>query len=196
MSTILKQHVPVGSYPVQKDDARNLGNLTVTNLAITGTLTQTGAVALASTLAVTGVTTLAGVKLTPVNIGTGTPYAVLAANSGRLHIIPDMAANSAINLPAPAAGLNYEFWYSGAAAESHDHTINGTSAAAFFYGNVVHLKASDGTIAAVFSNNTANYILTMQNISGGSIIKVACDGTKWYVTGQVVSDTAPAFSGS
>lgn len=131
---------------------------------------------------------------TPVNIGTGTPYTVLAANTGKLHLIPDMAANSAINLPTAAAGLHYKFMYVGAAADAHDHTIN-TGSASNFYVGAVGFQDSDGTaLDFVVSDNNSNAILTINNAASGTFIEVWCDGTKWYINGMVHSDTAPAFS--
>ena len=129
-----------------------------------------------------------------VAIGTGTPYTVLAANSGKLHLIPDMAANSAINLPTAAAGLEYEFMYSGVAADAHDHTINTGSATNFYIGSVQFHDTDDDSTVDVPSDNNSNAIFTINNAYSGTVFKLTCDGTNWYLRGIVVSDTAPTLT--
>src|SRR5688500_4337898 len=52
-----------------------------------------------------------------VTIADATPYTVLAANSGKTHIIAEQTANITINLPVIAAGLEYKFVMGGVATE-------------------------------------------------------------------------------
>ena len=82
-------------------------------MTINGTGTITGVAAITSTL-----TTTTGFNQSAVAVTNASTYQVLAANTGRVHIIGDFAQVCTITLPANAAGLNYEFWYYGAAAET------------------------------------------------------------------------------
>lgn len=136
----------------------------------------------------------AGTSNTDVEVTDAAEYDVTAANSGKIHLITDMAQNTSIDLPAEADGLNYEFWYIGGAAEAHDHTIDSENNTNYFIGGVGFHDTDDGSVAATFSDGDSNSKFTINNASGGTIIKVTCDGTKWYITGTVVSDTAPAFA--
>lgn len=129
----------------------------------------------------------------PVVITDAATYTVLAANSGRLHVIPDMAQNCNISLPAEAAGLNYEFIYGGAATEAHDHTLDSGSDTNYFVGGVSFMDTANA-ISSVYSDGDSNSKLTVSNIQVGSSVKIHCDGTLWYINGTVVSDTTPAFA--
>lgn len=121
-------------------------------------------------------------------------YDVTAANSGKVHIITDLSQNTSIDLPAEASGLYYEFWYCGGAEEAHDHTIDSENNTNYFIGGVMHHDNDDGAVAAVSSDGNSNSKLTLNDIRDGTVVKVSCDGTNWYVTGTVNSDTAPAFA--
>ena len=41
-----------------------------------------------------------------------------ADNSGKIHVIPDLTADSTFTLPTEEVGLNFEFWYGGTAADA------------------------------------------------------------------------------
>jgi hypothetical protein len=126
-------------------------------------------------------------------------YDVLAANSGKVHIITDLSQNTSIDLPAEADGLYYEFWYCGGVADAHDHTIDSENDTNYLIGGVSFIDTdagagADEAHAGVYSDGNSNSKLTINNIAAGTVIKVRCDGTNWYVTGIVLSDTAPAFA--
>lgn len=134
---------------------------------------------------------------TPVAIGDVTTYAMLAANSGRLHALADVASSTTITLPTPAAGLVYEWIYTGAAADAQNHIITSGSDTNYFKGGVVHLDADSGTgadeVVPVISDGNSNSKLTLVTPSVGTWVKMWCDGTIWYLTGTVVSATAPTL---
>lgn len=142
----------------------------------------------------TGTIAMVGLNQPGVTVTNTSSYAVLAANTGKRHIIGDFGQVCTITLPAEAAGLNYEFWYYGANPETHDHIIltNGGNAKNF-KGGVVFLDVANA-ISDVSGNGSTNSKLTINNMSGGSFIKMFCDGTNWFVTGTVVSDVAPAWA--
>ena len=155
------------------------GKLTITN---TEPVTISGALSMVSSTQVDTVVT------------TGA-FTVTVAMSGKILVIPDLAGNTTLTLPVEADGLNYEFWYVGAAAEAHDHNITSADVTNYFIGGVVWVDVAN-TVATVFSDNSANYIFTMVNMSAGTRVKITCDGVKWYITGIVVSDTTPTMTGA
>jgi len=145
-----------------------------------------------------GILTLGKTINADVVVTTGT-YTVLAANSGKIHVIPDLAGNTSIDLPAEADGLHYKFIYVGAADEAHDHTIDSESDTNFFIGGVAFADTDAGAgadeiNAGVYSDGNSNSKLAINNASAGTVVEVFCDGTNWYVTGRVFSDTVPAFA--
>jgi hypothetical protein len=143
--------------------------------------------------------TITGITLAPVVVTDAAEYNVLVANSGKVHMIGDLSQNSVIDLPAEAAGLYYEFWYIGGAAETHDHTIDSEANANFFIGGVSFLDidagdAADEVHVGIYSDGDSNSILTLNNLSAGTKLIFWCDGTNWYMTGQVISDTVPSLA--
>lgn len=134
-----------------------------------------------------------GTTIADVVITDAATYTLLAANSGKAHILTDLAQNTDIDLPAEADGLNYEIWYCGA-TETHDHTIDSQNDTNYFIGGVGHNDTDGETSASVTSDGANNSKLTINNAETGTFIKLTCDGTNWYVTGSVFSDTAPAFA--
>ena len=149
---------------------------------------STVSVDVTSTLAIAGATTNTDTVVT-----TGT-FAVTTAMSGKILVIPDLAGNTSITLPVEADGLNYEFWYVGAAADTHDHTIDSGNNANYFTGGVIFTDTDDSSVTAVYSNGSSNSKLTINNAGAGTFVKITCDGVDWYTTGSVVSDTVPEFA--
>ncbi len=140
-----------------------------------------------------GTVTTVGLNQPGVAVTNAADYTVLAANTGKRHIIGDHAQVTTIQLPTEAAGLNYEFWYYGAAAETHDHIILTTGNGNAFKGGVVFLDVANA-ISQSNGNGSSNSSLTLNNMNGGTFIKMFCDGTNWFVTGNVVSDAAPTWA--
>jgi hypothetical protein len=139
-----------------------------------------------------------GIEVPVMVVTTGT-FTVDANDTGRVHVIPDLAGNTTIDLPAEASGLYYKFIYVGAADEAHDHTIDTEAAGNNFIGGVAFADtdagdAADEINAGIYSNGSTNSKLTINNASAGTVIELYCDGTEWYVLGIVFSDTAPAFA--
>lgn len=144
-----------------------------------------------------GTLTLGQTINTDVVVTTGT-YAVLAANSGKIHIIPDLAGNTAINLPVEADGLNYRFIYCAAAAESHDHTIDAEANTNFFIGGVTFIDEDAGAgsdeLSVVYADGNSNSELVCNNLENGSYVELHCDGVNWYLSGLIISDTTPTVA--
>lgn len=152
-----------------------------------------------SNLQVGGVSSGGGIKVgAPVAITDAATYTVLAANSGKLHVFPDLTADCTVTLPAAERGLNYKFIYGGVSADAQDWIVNTAAASSLFKGGLVHLDTDAGAagdevvaVAADFSNDDTMTILVPEV---GTMIELVSDGTHWYVTGRVVSATAPTFA--
>ena len=149
------------------------------------------------------VATLTTIKQSAVIIPTaGAAYDVLASNSGKLHIIGEMANNTTMDLPPEAAGLYYRFVYISSADppidETHDHNIDSESNTNFFRGGVSFIDTDAGAgadelHAGVYSDGDSNSIFTINNMSAGTSFEIWCDGTNWYITGIIIADTTPSF---
>lgn len=126
-------------------------------------------------------------------------YAVLAENTGKVHVIGNLTQDTAISLPSAADHLHFRFIYCAAATESHDHTIDTGSDTNYFKGGVAFAdldadNAADEINAGVYADGNSNSILAILNAAAGTVVDVYCDGTNWYITGIVISDTIPTFA--
>lgn len=134
-----------------------------------------------------------------VNVTDAATYSVLAADSGKIHIMPDFTASCTLTLPTAAAGLEYTFIGKAVAADAQDWIIKSPSATNFFLGGVSFADTDAGAgadeiHAGIWSNGSTNDFLTVVTPGAGTRIHVICDGTNWIVNGQVYSATVPAFS--
>lgn len=133
-----------------------------------------------------------------VSIPDGTTYVVLAANSGKVHVIPNLTADCTIDLPAAAAGLEYTFITSAVATEGQNWIFDTTSATNFYLGGLQFLDSdepgSGSTLVPVYPDGNSNDIMTIITPQAGTIVYVICDGTNWIVNGTVYSATAPTFA--
>jgi len=134
-----------------------------------------------------------------VNVTDAATYSVLAADSGKIHIMPNFTASCTLTLPAVASGLEYIFLGKAVAADAQDWIIKSPSATNYFLGGVSFADTDAGAgadeiHAGVWSNGSTNDFLTVVTPGAGTRIHVICDGTNWIVNGQVFSATVPAFS--
>lgn len=160
-----------------------MSNTVFTNLEATGTLTVGGAV-----------TKTGGDKTLAVSVTDTSTYTVLAANSGKVHIMPNLTADCVISLPTPEAGLFYEFWYGGVAADAQDWQFNTGSDTNYFLGGFVELDASGNTVVQEIPDGDSNSIVNILTPGAGTIVKMYCNGTNWILNGVVQSDTADAVT--
>lgn len=158
-----------------------------------------------STLNVEGVATFqaapvfsAGTTTSAVTVADGAAYTVLAANSGKLHLIANQGQDATLTLPTAAAGLQYEFWHTMVAADGHDWIFDTGSDTNFFLGGLIFADSDVGGAASEVitsaGDGDSNSKLQVNLPSTGTWIKMYCDGTNWYINGIVLSTTAPAFS--
>lgn len=157
-------------------------------------ITQEGSI-----LTVNATPSFTGINLSPVVITGSSPFTVLAANTGRVHVITDLGQNTVIDLPPEAAGLFYRFIYADEAVETHDHTIDSEAAANFFIGGIGFGDTDAGDVAdeihlGIYSDGNSNSILTLNNLATGTWIEFHCDGTNWYLNGDIRSDTIPTLT--
>jgi hypothetical protein len=122
-------------------------------------------------------------------------YSVLAANTGKTHVIPNLTADCTLTLPTAAAGLEYTFIGKGVAADAQSWIFS-TGGANFFLGGLAFVDTDDpaDSIVAVYPNGSSNDFCTVAAPGGGTRIHLVCDGTNWIINGQVNGATAPTFS--
>lgn len=126
-----------------------------------------------------------GLMIAPVALSDATAYTVLAANSGRLHVVPNVTSNITITLPAAQAGLNYKFTCNLAAAEGQNHIIVVPS---LLKGGVVFHDEDGDVSSTVFANGSSHTTLTLVTPQVYEI-NLVCDGTNWFLSGYVHSAT-------
>jgi hypothetical protein len=148
-------------------------------------LTATAALLNAAAAGVRGVVTIAD----------ATPYAVLAANSGKTHLIAEQTSSITINLPVIAAGLEYKFVMGGVATEAQNWVFVATTPS-FLNGGVAwtDLNDAESNLAVVYGNGSSHLTLTVTTPAAGTEINVYSNGTEWIAHGDVVSDSTPAFT--
>lgn len=134
-----------------------------------------------------------------VSISDAATYTALAANSGKVHVFPDLTASCTVTLPTAASGLEFTFITKAVAADAQNWIFDTGSASNFYLGGVAFADtdagaAADEIHAGVFPNGSTNDIFTVVTPGAGTRVHMICDGTNWIVNGQVFSATVPAFS--
>lgn len=121
---------------------------------------------------------------------------ILAANSGKPHIIANVSADRTFTLPPAAAGLNYEFIAEVGSADGHDWIFATAATATLFKGGLlmVDTDAGPATSAAVVADQSDDDQLQVNLPQGGTKVEMYCDGTSWIVSGVVLSTAAAVFS--
>jgi len=158
------------------------------------TITNTEAVTISGALTMTGLATLTGINQQVVEVGDVTAYDVLAANSGKLHVIPDLTGDLTMDLPTEAAGLYFKFIYVGGAEDAQDWIIDSEANANFFTGGLNTYDDDDTGATPVYSDNTDDSICTVLTPGTGTEVEIWCDGTIWFINGTVVSGTATSVT--
>lgn len=131
----------------------------------------------------------------PVFVADATPYTVLAADSGKLHIILEQTSSITLNLPVIAAGLSYKFIMGGVATEAQNWVIVATTPS-FYNGGIAwtDLNDAESNLAVVYANGTSHLTLTVTTPAAGTGLEIYSNGTEWFVHGTVISDSTPAFT--
>ncbi len=133
----------------------------------------------------------------PITIADATPYAVLAANSGKVHIIAEQTNSITINLPVLTAGMNYKFIMGGVAVEAQNWVFVATTPS-FLTGGILwgdlNAGAASDELGPLYCNGSSHLTLTYVTPGAGSWLEVYSNGTKWFVNGQVISDSTPTIA--
>lgn len=178
-------------YELKFGDAANLAQIMGTTQA-----DQTKLNAIASSAA--EIDAAADVSARLVSIADATTYAVLAANSGKPHVLPNLTSSCTLTLPTPASGLEYEFYYKGVAADAQNWVIDTGSNTNYYVGGLVHLDTDAGAagdeIVPIAGDGNSNSKLTVVTPDVGTRVKAICDGTLWILSGFVASATVPSFA--
>tara|TARA_R100000654_G_scaffold11883_1_gene25861 strand:- start:2006 stop:2512 length:507 start_codon:yes stop_codon:yes gene_type:complete len=164
------------------------------NSTFTGPLRSESTVKTVSKNASTGtITEIITMGDAPVALGDEDKTLDAATHSGRTLVVPALAANRTITLPAPVAGQTYKLIYGGAAEETENLIIVTPGNSNFFLGGVVHLD-SDADNVSVYSDGNSNSKLTLTDSGLFEINIVAKDSTNYYIWGYAEGADAPAFA--
>ena len=129
----------------------------------------------------------------PVALGDENKTLDAATHSGRTLVVPALAANRTITLPAPVAGQSYKLIYGGAAEEAENLILITPGNAHFFIGGVVHLDSNADNVS-VYSDGNSNSKLTLTDFGLFEINILAKDSTNYYIWGYQEGADAPAFA--
>tara|TARA_R110000782_G_scaffold99053_1_gene184623 strand:+ start:134 stop:640 length:507 start_codon:yes stop_codon:yes gene_type:complete len=129
----------------------------------------------------------------PVALGDENKTLDAATHSGRTLVVPALAANRTITLPAPVAGQSYKLIYGGAAEEAENLILITPGNANFFIGGVVHLDSNADNVS-VYSDGNSNSKLTLTDFGLFEINILAKDSTNYYIWGYQEGVDAPAFA--
>ena len=116
-----------------------------------------------------------------------------ATHSGRTLVVPALASNRTITLPAPVAGAHFKLIYGGAAEEAENLIIVTPGNTNFFIGGIVHLDSNADNVS-VYSDGDSNSQLTLTDFGLFEINIVAKDSTNYYIWGYAEGADVPAFA--
>ena len=129
----------------------------------------------------------------PVALGDENKTLDNATHSGRTLVVPALAANRTITLPAPVAGAHFKFIYGGAAEEAENLIIITPGNTNFFIGGIIHLDSNADNVS-VYSDGNSNSKLTLTDFGLFEINILAKDSTNYYIWGQAEGVDVPAFA--
>lgn len=164
------------------------------NLSVGGTLAVTGATTLSSTLAVTGAATFSGAITQKANVvsGSGATVTLTAAQSGST-ILMDRAAGIVFTLPAPSAGMYFDFLVT-TSVTTNSYKVITDAGTTLLAGSLISIDTDSSNETDGFVGNGSTHIaVTMaaasSNATGGLIgtwLRFTCvSSTLWLVEGIV-----------
>ena len=115
---------------------------------------------------------------------------ISSSQSGTIFSLPQATANTIINLPAVAAGLNFKFVVAATADGAHTQTITATAGTPII-GLLLGLTAGFNTAKAAAISLVLS--ATAANVKVGDYAQLTCDGTNWSVQ-AFSSETACGWS--
>jgi len=129
----------------------------------------------------------------PVALGDENKTLDNATHSGRTLVVPALAANRTITLPAPVGGAHFKFVYGGAAEEAENLIIITPGNTNFFLGGIVHADSNADNVS-VYSDGNSNSKITLTDFGVFEINILAKDSTNYYIWGYAEGADAPAFA--
>ena len=102
-----------------------------------------------------------------------------AADTGKLIVIPVLAANRVITLPAAQAGLHYRFMAAGTL--SHSATITPATTGLI---NGLLITNATGTLSGVAKTGANTVVMTATAVLGDFVDCYCGDGISWHVNGM------------
>ena len=129
----------------------------------------------------------------PKSVADAATVAISTRDSGRLHIMPDLTADTVISLPAAAAGLSYKFIIGAVTTDAQDWQVDTGSDTNFFLGGVMW-QIGAGAAEFVGPDGNSNSIVNILAPEPGTAVEFICDGTNWVINGLVVAATTPAWA--
>ena len=136
------------------------------------------------------------VTFVPVTIADAATYTVLSQNSGLRHYLPDLTQDCTITLPAPKAGLWFEFAYKGIAADASNWIIDTGSNTNYYIGGLAFNDNDTNVVSPIAGDGNSNSKLTIVTPDVGTIVRVECEsgGILWTLSGLASSATIPSFA--
>lgn len=135
------------------------------------------------------------VTYVPKSIPDAATYTVDADDSGLMHYVPDLSQGLTITLPAPKAGVWFEFAYAGIAADASNWVIDTGSNTNYFIGGLMFCDQDGDALAPIAGDGNSNSKLTVVTPEPGTRIRVeSANGTTWNLSGYVLSATIPSFA--
>ena len=132
----------------------------------------------------------------PITVGNASTYTVKARDSGLTHYIPDLSQDCTLTLPAPKAGLWFEFVYKGVAADASNFIISTGSNTNYFIGGLAFNDNDTNVVSPISGNGSSNSKLTVVTPDVGTCVRVECEtgGILWTLSGLASSATIPSFA--
>lgn len=181
MSAILKQHVPVGSYPIQHDDERNFGDLKITKLSIGEAGSEVDITATPSEI-----NSMCDKSAGAVISLTGNTSVTQATHAGKVCML-NAAAGLTVTLPeATGTGDKYKFVL-GTVVTSNTIVIKTADATnAHMLGHAIAIDSDAATTAVLYQALLASTIdkVTMNRTTQGGV-NIGCD---WYEFTDIATD--------
>lgn len=165
---------------IKYNDAGNIRTLVNTNEAQTLTNKTLTSPVITGALATTAVETVAATNV------------IAASESGTTYFL-SAATEFVSTLPAPAAGLEYEFIVA-AAPSGADYTITTNASANILVGHVTSsdLNAAGDAALSATGFDTISFVSAKAIV--GDRVRVISDGTNWFVSGSCSAFDAITFT--
>ncbi len=158
-----------------------------TNLDVLGNLAVTGTSNFTGTVTFTVAPSFSAGQKQPVISGSGATVTLTAAQSGSV-VLFDRAAGIVYTLPAPSAGMFFDFFVTVTITSNAAKVIT-DAGTTLLQGTIMASNSSTGAVTAFFGNGTTHISVSMNGTTTGAIfgtwLRFTCvSGTLWEVEGM------------